>query len=115
MGGKFILMSTVGVPNFALNERRSFGERMLLGCLRYTLPPHADNECASAHLQNMGKQQLEWCAVRPDSLIDSDKESEFTVTPSPVSTVTGGLDTSRINVARFMVQLMRTASSGTGG
>jgi len=71
---KFILMNTVGVPNPECAEKRNWYERGLLLLLRYTIPPHRDNETASEYLyRNVGKKNkyIEGCSVRPDSLINA--------------------------------------------
>ncbi len=53
---RFILMNTVAVQNPDLDEKRTWFERGLLTFLRHTLPPHRDNEAASAHLhRNVGQ------------------------------------------------------------
>ncbi len=110
---KFVMINTVGVPNPdpALKEKeaRGFGDRMLLGLVRTIAPPHVDNEKAVAYLTQQaakGSTRMEWCAVRPDSLIDSGQVSPYEVMESPTTTITGGKATSRINVANFMVRLL---------
>lgn len=105
---KFILMNTVGVPNPDLHEQRSWFERGVLTLLRGLIPPHSDNEMAAAHLyENVGTQSayLEWCSVRPDSLINAEV-SPYEVTASPVTGLFDGRPTTRANVARFMTQLI---------
>jgi len=105
---KFILMNTVGVPNPNLNERRGFVERVVLTLLRWLIPPHNDNETAAQHLQeNVGRQSeyLEWCSVRPDSLINAEV-SPYEITESPVTDLFSGRPTTRSNVAHFMTQLI---------
>ena len=105
---KFILMNTVGVPNPSLNERRGFFERVVLTLLRWFLPPHNDNETAAQHLhETVGIQSeyLEWCSVRPDSLINAEV-SPYEVTESPVTGLFTGRATTRSNVAHFMIQLI---------
>ena len=105
---KFILMNTVGVPNPDLHEKRSWFERGVLTLLRWLIPPHNDNETAAQHLhETVGKQSeyLEWCSVRPDSLINAEV-SPYDVTESPVTGLFTGRPTTRSNVARFMTQLI---------
>ena len=105
---KFILMNTVGVPNPDLPEARSRMERLLLFLLRWLLPPHRDNETAAAHLHEVvgtSVGHLEWCSVRPDSLVEG-AESPYDVLPSPVTGLLTGQPTTRANVARFMTELM---------
>ena len=71
---KFILMNSVGIQNHKLNEKRRWFEKLLLTVLRYTIPPHRDNETAAEHLHQVvgtKNKHVEWCAVRPDSLINA--------------------------------------------
>jgi len=106
---KFILMNTVGVPNPDLKEERTWFERCVLTLLRWFLPPHNDNESAAQHLHaGVGTQNayLEWCSVRPDSLINAEV-SPYDVTESPVTGLFTGRPTTRSNVAHFMIQLMQ--------
>jgi nucleoside-diphosphate-sugar epimerase len=108
---KFILMSTVGVQNPDLEEKRTWVERRLLGLLRRTLPPHRDNETAAEHLhRRVGKQNkhIEWCGVRPDSLIDAEV-SPYEIKESPSTGILTGRPTTRSNVAHFMTELIENA------
>jgi hypothetical protein len=131
---KFILMNTVGVPNPDLTEKRSWLERGLLCLLRWFIPPHSDNETAAQHLHaTVGTQGecLEWCSVRPDSLVHAEV-SPYDIAESPVTGLLTGRPTARSNVAHFMTQLiedevlwaawrfrmpviMNTQASGPGG
>ncbi len=109
---KFILMNTVGVKNPQCDEPRTWIERGLLFLLRYTLPPHKDNETAAEHLhENIGKNShhIEWCSVRPDSLIDAEI-SPYEIEKSPVTGILSGRPTSRANVASFMVELIENVN-----
>jgi len=84
---KLILMNTVGVQNPDLEENRSRFDRGLLTLLRHTLPPHRDNETAAEYLHNtVGKENksIEWCCVRPDSLINAEV-SPYDITESPTT------------------------------
>ena len=108
---KFILMNTVGVQNPELGEARTWYERGLLFLLRHGLPPHRDNETAAEFLnQRIGKnnKDIEWCSVRPDSLIDAEV-SPYEIVESPTTGIFTGRPTSRSNVARFMTQLIESA------
>jgi nucleoside-diphosphate-sugar epimerase len=108
---KFILMNTVGVPNLDLEEKRTWFDRRLLTLLRHTLPPHRDNETAAEHLhQNVGKENkhIEWCGVRPDSLIDAEI-SPYEIQESPSTGILTGRPTTRSNVAHFMTELVGNA------
>jgi len=105
---KFILMNTVGVPNPDCNEKRKWFERALLMFLHFTIPPHRDNELAAEFLhQNVGKdnKHIEWCSVRPDTLINA-AVSSYDITQSPITGVFSGRPTTRANVAHFMIELI---------
>lgn len=107
---RFVLMNTVGNRNRDLDEPRSFGSRVVFGLLRTFLPPHADNEEAADYLRvQVGQQSkaIEWVAVRPDSLLDEEKVTEYEVHPSPTrSPLSNPGKTSRINVGHFMADLI---------
>ena len=108
---KFILMNTVGVPNPDLDEKRTWFERGLLTLLRYTVPPHRDNETAAAYLhRRVGTENrhIEWCSVRPDSLIDADV-SPYDIVESPTTGIFSGRPATRANVAHFMTELIERA------
>ena len=104
-------MNTVAVHNPDLEEKRAWFEQWLLALLRHTLPPHRDNETAAEHLhQNLGKesQHVEWCSVRPDSLVDAEITS-YDIEPSPTTGIFTGRPTARANVAHFMIELVENA------
>jgi len=108
---KFILMNTVGVQNPDLEEKRTWYERGFLFLLRYSLPPHRDNETAAEYLyRNVGKdnKHIEWCSVRPDSLIDADV-SPYDIKESPSTGIFTGRPTTRSNVAHFIAELIENA------
>jgi len=108
---KFILMNTVGVQNPDLEEKRTWHERGLLFLLRHSLPPHRDNETAAEYLyRNIGKdnKHIEWCGVRPDSLIDAEV-SPYDIKASPTTGILTGRPTARSNVAHFMTELIENA------
>lgn len=109
---KFILMNTVGVknpePETKKEEIRPWYEQALLFTLRHAIPPHRDNETAAEHLyQNVSKnnKHIEWCSVRPDSLINA-PVSAYEITSSPITGIFTGRPTTRSNVAHFMVELI---------
>ena len=105
---KFILMNTVGVQNPDLGEKRAWFERGLLTLLRHILPPHRDNETAAKYLHDIvGKKNkhIEWCSVRPDSLIDAEV-SPYDIKESPITGILNGRPTTRSNVAHFMTELI---------
>jgi len=105
---KLILMNTVGVQNPDLEEKRTWFERGLLTFLRHTLPPHRDNETAAEYLHSIvGKENkhIEWCSVRPDTLIDAEV-SPYDIKESPITGILNGRPTTRSNVAHFMIELI---------
>ncbi len=107
---KFVLMNTTGNKNRDLDEKQSFGEKVVIGLLRVLLPPQADNEAAANYLRKKIGQNdsvIEWVAVRPDGLIDEDTVTEYSVHPSPLrSPIFDAGQTSRINVGHFMAELI---------
>lgn len=107
---KFVLMNTAGNRNRDLPEPISAGQKIVIGLLRLLLPPHPDNEKAADHLRvHIGQQHkyIEWAAVRPDTLINEEKVSEYELHASPVrSALFNPGKTSRINVAHFMAKLI---------
>lgn len=107
---KLILMNTTGNRNRDLNETVSIGQRIILGIIRVLLPPQPDNEKAAEYLRveiGQGHPAIEWVAVRPDSLINDEKVSEYELHPSPIrSALFNPGKTSRINVGHFMSSLI---------
>lgn len=107
---KFVLMNTAGNSNRDLNEPISLGQRCVIGLLRMLLPPHVDNENAADYLRiNIGQDDkaIEWTVVRPDTLINEDKVTDYEVHPSPIrSAIFNAGRTSRINVGHFMADLI---------
>jgi NAD(P)-dependent dehydrogenase (short-subunit alcohol dehydrogenase family) len=107
---RFVLMNTAGNSNRDLAERLSLAERGALGLIRMLLPPHVDNEAAADYLRTaIGRHDpaIGWVAVRPDSLVDEDVVTEYDVHASPIrSALFNPGVTSRINVARFMADLI---------
>ena len=74
------------------------------------LPPHVDNEKAADFLRieiGQDDREIEWAAVRPDTLIDEDRVSDYEVHVSPTrSAIFNAGTTSRINVGHFMAELI---------
>jgi nucleoside-diphosphate-sugar epimerase len=106
---KLILMSTTAFTNKKINEKNTLGEKIVFTLLDKLLPPHCDNMHAANYLiNNVGEnEKIEWVAVRPDSLINEDKESEYEIFESPVrSPIFNSGETSRINVSHFIVELL---------
>jgi len=110
MPTRFVLMNTTGNRNRDLEESVSFGQKLIFGLIRLLLPPQVDNEKAADYLRTSVGQNnpaIEWVAVRPDNLINEDQASVFQVHPSPTrSAIFNPGKTSRINVARFMSDLI---------
>ena len=107
---KFVLMNTAGNWNRDLNEPISIGERVVIGLLRLLLPPHPDNEKAADYLRvEIGQRNphVEWVVVRPDTLLNEDLVTEYTLHKSPTSSaIFKPGKTSRINVANLMSRLI---------
>ena len=107
---RFVLMNTTGNSNRDIPERISFAQSCVMGLIRLLLPPHADNERAAEYLRTrIGKsdKDIEWVAVRPDSLIDETKVGEYEVYASLIrSAIFDAGITSRINVGHFMADLI---------
>lgn len=107
---KLILMNTSGNKNKDLIEKRTIGEKVVIGLVSFLLPPQADNEQAAEFLRTeIGQKhpQIEWVAVRPDGLFDEDKVSQYSLHESPTrSPIFNAGKTSRINVAHFMKTLI---------
>jgi hypothetical protein len=103
-------MNTTGNRNRDLDEQISTGQKCVIGLIRLLLPPHADNEDAADYLRTQIGQDdgtIEWAVVRPDGLCDEAEVSEFAVHPSPTrSAIFDAGVTSRINVGRFMADLI---------
>jgi len=107
---KFVLMSTSGYQNLLRGETVSWIHKVAIQLLRITIPPHVDNEEAARYLQynvSASSSQLEWVAVRPDRLVDHQLKTVFSVHPSPLcDPIFSSMESSRINVANFMVDLI---------
>ncbi len=106
---KFILMNTVGNSNRDIQESVSFADKLVIGLIRFLVPPQADNEAAADYLRTKIDRKdgvIEWVAVRPDSLLNDDSVSDYDVFASPIrSAIFNSGKTSRINVAHFMSDL----------
>lgn len=107
---RFVLMNTAGNANRDLNEPATLPHRCVIGLLRLLLPPHVDNEQAADVLRvDVGQDDpmIRWVAVRPDALINEEQASPYAVHASPTrDAIFNSGKTSRVNVARFMGQLM---------
>ncbi len=106
---KYVLMNTTGNRNRGLDETITFTENVVISLIRLLLPPQVDNEKAAEYLRTKRKNNtwVEWCAVRPDGLIDEKNVSPYEIHPSPTrSAIFNAGKTSRINVAHFMAELI---------
>lgn len=107
---KFVLMNTTANRNRDINEPISVGQKLVMGLIRLLLPPQSDNEKAADFLRvNIGQNNkfIEWVAVRPDTLINEDKVTEYELYASPTrSALFNPGKTSRINVGNFMTKLI---------
>jgi len=112
---KLVLMNSSGNSNRDLDEKISLAQKCIITLVRTLLPPHLDNEKASDYLRvivGQNNKDLEWVVVRPDGLIDKDKISDYEIFPSPIrSALFDAGETSRINVAHFMVELIRNETT----
>ncbi|MBK7631740.1 MAG: SDR family oxidoreductase [Ignavibacteriales bacterium] len=105
---KFILMSTTAYTNRKIGEVNTFGENIVFSLLKVLLPPHKDNMLAADHLvYKLGsKTNIDWVAVRPDSLFDEEIVSEYETHNHKIrSPIFNPGKTSRINVSNFMAEL----------
>jgi nucleoside-diphosphate-sugar epimerase len=107
---KFVLMNTTANSNRDIHESQSFGEKCIFGFIRLLLPPQVDNEKAAEYLRiDIGQNDrfIEWAVVRPDTLINEDKVTEYNLYSSPIrSPIFNAGSTSRINVGHFMADLI---------
>lgn len=107
---KFVLMNTAGNSNRDLKEPISVGQKVVIGLLRVLLPPHPDNEKAADFLRvYIGQKNkfIDWVVVRPDTLINEDIVTDYTLHVSPTrSALFNPGKTSRINVGHFMARLI---------
>lgn len=107
---RFVLMNTTGNSNRDLLEPISLAQKLVIGLIRLLLPPQVDNEEAAEYLRTaigQNNKDIEWAAVRPDSLTDASEVTAYEVHPSPTrSGVFNPGITSRINVGHFMAELI---------
>jgi len=106
---KIILMNTTGNSNRDIPEKPPYSQRFVISLLRLLLPPYVDNEKAADFLSiqiGQNNNNIEWVAIRPDSLINEDQVSKYDIYISPIRNVIFDAGkTSRINVADFMSDL----------
>ena len=107
---KIVLMNTAGNRNKDLIESIPLVEKMVIGLMRLCLPPHVDNENAAEYLRsNIGQNHpnIQWVVIRPDSLINTEAVSAYTIHFSPTtSALLNPGKTSRINVGNFIAKLL---------
>lgn len=109
MNSKFILMSTTAYTNKKNGESDTLLESFVLSVLKLFLPPHKDNMLAANYLvYKLGSNtNLDWVAVRPDSLIDEENVSNYEIHNNKIrSPIFDPGKTSRINVSHYMVELV---------
>ena len=97
----------VANPN-GMDDPRSCGERLVVGCLRPLMPPVKDNEEAARYLsKDVGEKHeyVEWVVVRPTDLIDGEV-SEYSLTEKPVTGLFGDGEATRANVGHFISTLI---------
>lgn len=107
---KIILMNTTANRNRKIRENYALADKIVLSLLSLLLPPQKDNVNAANYLSNTigeNNSKIEWSAVRPDTLINEENESEYEIFESPrQSPVFNAVKTSRINVSHFMIDLL---------
>ncbi|WP_145077507.1 NAD(P)-dependent oxidoreductase [Aureliella helgolandensis] len=112
---KFVLMNTAGNSNRDLNEPISWAQRCIMVLLRNMVPPHRDNEMAADHLRTAigpTSPSIEWVVVRPDTLTNAPTVTQYTLHPSPTrSAIFNAGESSRINVAHFMAEMIADADT----
>lgn len=108
---KIIWLNTTACINKLQSEKFKSSENFVMKIMRFLLPPQRDNELSLGYLIDtvgIGNKQIEWIAVRPDTLINEDEVSEYIVHPLPIrSPIFDAGKTSRINVADFMASLLK--------
>ena len=109
---KLVLMNTTACLDVDAQEKFTTAEGIIIAIMRFLLPPQRDNEQAVNYLKHaIGKndRNIEWIAVRPDTLTNEEEVTSYTVHNSPVrSPVFNSGKTSRINVGRTLMNLMCT-------
>ena len=113
-----ITIPTAGSDNYTTacinklqSEKFKYNENFVMKIMRFLLPAQRDNELSLGYLIDtvgISNKHIEWIAVRPDTLINEVEVSEYIVHPSPIrSPIFDAGKTSRINVADFMVSLLK--------
>lgn len=87
--------------------------------IRLLIPPQLDNETAADYLRlNIGQnhENIQWVAVRPDSLINESNVTGYELHASPTrSPIFNTGKTSRTNVRNFMARLLLKMTYGKNG
>ena len=107
---RIVLMSSSAVPDPELDEPASLPHRLVDRLLRLLLPPHPDNLRAANHLRRvvgLDHPRLEWCAVRPDGLVDRAELTPYVLTESPTRDAFFDAGrVARLQVAEVMARLV---------
>jgi len=107
---KLVLMNTTANRNKNLNEPVSIAEKLVMVLIRLLVPPQSDNEKAADILRmdvGQNNKLIEWVVVRPDSLINEAKVTEYELYASPIrSALFNPGKVSRINVGNFLSRLI---------
>lgn len=107
---KYILMNTTACRDLDLHEKQTLAEQIVMSILRLLLPPQKDNEQAVHYLKRViGKDDsyIEWIAVRPDTLINEESVTGYTVHNTLMrNPVFNAGSTSRINAGHFFMRLL---------
>lgn len=107
---KFIQVNTIGVPSPDGSDtgKRGWGTRFMIKLISTTMPPMVDSTrvCQFLH-REVGKSDLvEWCAVRPDGLLDEPSQvTEYVVKDTVQWNLFAAETTTRANCANFMCRL----------
>ena len=108
---RYIVVSTEGVdrPDGA-DPERSRAERFVFWLLSNILPPHADNMANADYLHSevsgTHNPHVDFCAVRPSSMIDAEQATEFTTHDTLQCGLFNPGTTTRANVGAFMADLV---------
>lgn len=107
---RLVMMSSTGHRNADFHEKIPLPDLCIRFILKLLLPPFADTIAASEILRTEigpSDAQLEWVALRPDSLIDRPEVTSYEVCISPTrSAIFNPGQSSRINVAHFIARLI---------
>eukprot|EP00520_Triparma_pacifica_P007145 CAMPEP_0118640542 /NCGR_PEP_ID=MMETSP0785-20121206/4809_1 /TAXON_ID=91992 /ORGANISM="Bolidomonas pacifica, Strain CCMP 1866" /LENGTH=244 /DNA_ID=CAMNT_0006531937 /DNA_START=171 /DNA_END=902 /DNA_ORIENTATION=- len=106
---KLIVINTEGVdrPDGGDGSVRGCCEKVILGCLKCCIPPHADNVATLSCLDDLASSNpnISFCAVRPSDLVDKEP-SKYEVHETLQNGIFNAGETSRSNVGEFMASLV---------